>query len=57
MRLAVTVLVSVWACVYTGSLSRALWQQRNYRGGAGAAVLALLVLVAPVLVEIYRRWR
>lgn len=44
-----TGLVSLWLLVYSGSLVRWLWQQRNYRGAVGLAILASIAAVGAVL--------
>lgn len=48
-RMLLTVAVSAWACVYTGSVAWALWRQQQFRGAVGMAILALVVLVMPPL--------
>lgn len=51
------VVLSVWAAVYAGSVGVQLWQQRNYRGGIGASILSLLVLIVPPIVWWWNQWR
>lgn len=51
MRLIAMAAVSVWATIYTGSLSLALWKRRNYRGSIGVALLALCTLVFPTVIH------
>lgn len=51
------VVLSVWGAVYAGSVGVQLLQQRNYRGGIGASVLSLLVLIVPPMVWWWNQWR
>lgn len=57
MRLAVVVALSIWAAIYTSSLAYLMWQQKNYRGGVGVALIALTVLILPGLVQLYVEMR
>lgn len=44
-----TGVISLWVLVYSGSVVRWLWQQRNYRGAVGLAILASLAAVGALL--------
>lgn len=57
MRLLILSLVSVWSCIYVGSMSVALWKARQWRGAVGTGILAVVTLVAPPLIHLYTRTR
>ncbi|ANA82646.1 hypothetical protein PVOR_19609 [Paenibacillus vortex V453] len=48
-KLTLVGIFSLWAAFYVGSLTPQLWRQKNYRGAIGAAVLAGMTMVVPVL--------
>lgn len=44
-----TVALSLWGAVYTGSLARALWKKGERRAAVSVAILMLFVVAAPVV--------
>lgn len=47
--------VSIWGCVYVGSLVPQLWRRQNYRGAIGVGVLAGLTLILPILLSLLQK--
>ncbi len=47
-------LLSVWACVFVGSLMPSLWRQKNYRGAVMTALLAASALILPVAITLIK---
>lgn len=52
-KLFLLCVISLWGCVYVGSLTPKLWRQKNYRGAIGVGIMACLTLVLPTLITLY----
>lgn len=50
----VTVVISVWAFIYTASYARWTWNKKNRLGAAAVFILALAVLVLPIYTAFFR---